>query len=120
VRAQDGHGERLEIDAEGLAARVIQHEMDHLDGVLILDRIPREARKEAMRLGVDPKQSDQMVRGTVPLPHGSGKTVRVGAVNAHSHEPTDTVPMVGVDGPQGLLRPVDLSPSPPAFATHRT
>src|SRR5262249_8309332 len=29
------------------------------------------------RLGVDPKQSDQMVRGTCPLPHGSGKTVRV-------------------------------------------
>ena len=31
----------------------------------------------AFRLGVDPKQSDQLVRGTVPLPHGSGKTVRV-------------------------------------------
>src|SRR6202000_2791880 len=31
----------------------------------------------AFRLGVDPKQSDQMVRGTVPLPHGSGKTIRV-------------------------------------------
>ncbi len=31
----------------------------------------------ALRLGVDPKQSDQMVRGTVPLPHGSGKTVKV-------------------------------------------
>src|SRR5499427_9801883 len=31
----------------------------------------------AFRLGVDPKQSDQMVRGTVPLPHGSGKTARV-------------------------------------------
>jgi large subunit ribosomal protein L1 len=31
----------------------------------------------AFRLGVDPKQSDQMVRGTVPLPHGSGKTVKV-------------------------------------------
>jgi len=31
----------------------------------------------AFRLGVDPKQSDQMVRGTVPLPHGSGKIVRV-------------------------------------------
>ncbi len=28
---------------------MIQHEIDHLDGVLILDRIPREARKEAMR-----------------------------------------------------------------------
>jgi large subunit ribosomal protein L1 len=31
----------------------------------------------SMRLGVDPKQSDQMVRGTSPLPHGSGKNVRV-------------------------------------------
>jgi peptide deformylase len=49
VRAQDGHGEPVEVDAEGLTARVIQHEVDHLDGVLILDRVPREARKEAMR-----------------------------------------------------------------------
>ncbi len=31
----------------------------------------------SFKLGVDPKQSDQMVRGTCPLPHGSGKTVRV-------------------------------------------
>ena len=31
----------------------------------------------SFRLGVDPRQSDQMVRGTTPLPHGSGKTVRV-------------------------------------------
>ena len=30
-----------------------------------------------MRLGVDPKHADQMVRGTVVLPHGLGKTVRV-------------------------------------------
>jgi peptide deformylase len=37
------------IEADGLQARVIQHEIDHLDGVLILDRISREARKEAMR-----------------------------------------------------------------------
>jgi peptide deformylase len=49
VRAQDEHGEPLEVEAEGLRARVIQHEIDHLDGVLILDRISREARKEAMR-----------------------------------------------------------------------
>jgi peptide deformylase len=49
VRAQDPHGEELEIEADGLTARVIQHEVDHLDGVLILDRISREARKEAMR-----------------------------------------------------------------------
>ncbi len=49
VRASDEHGEDLEVEAEGLTARVIQHEIDHLDGVLILDRISREARKEAMR-----------------------------------------------------------------------
>jgi peptide deformylase len=49
VRARDETGEEVQIEAEGLTARVIQHEMDHLDGVLILDRISREARKEAMR-----------------------------------------------------------------------
>jgi len=49
VSAQDERGKSLAIEAEGLAARVIQHEVDHLDGILILDRISREARKEAMR-----------------------------------------------------------------------
>ena len=49
VRAQDEHGERILVEASGLEARVIQHEMDHLDGVLILDRAPRDQRKEGMR-----------------------------------------------------------------------
>jgi peptide deformylase len=49
VSALDETGEQREVEAEGLEARVIQHEIDHLDGVLILDRIPRESRKEAMR-----------------------------------------------------------------------
>jgi len=49
VRAQDPRGEQLTIEAEGLRARVIQHEIDHLDGVLILDRISKQERKEAMR-----------------------------------------------------------------------
>jgi peptide deformylase len=49
VRARDENGDRVEVEVEGLEARVIQHEIDHLDGVLILDRISREARKEAMR-----------------------------------------------------------------------
>jgi peptide deformylase len=49
VRAQDERGEGLVIEASGLEARVIQHEMDHLDGVLILDRTSRDQRKEAMR-----------------------------------------------------------------------
>jgi peptide deformylase len=49
VKAQDERGEPILIEASGLEARVIQHEMDHLDGVLILDRTSREQRKEAMR-----------------------------------------------------------------------
>ena len=51
------------------------------DAVGVLAKFPKAKFNEtidlAFCLGVDPKQSDQMVRGTVPLPHGSGKTVRV-------------------------------------------
>jgi large subunit ribosomal protein L1 len=51
------------------------------DAVTLLAKFPKakfiESIDIAFRLGVDPKQSDQMVRGTVPLPHGSGKVVRV-------------------------------------------
>jgi peptide deformylase len=49
VRAQDEEGEQRSVEASGLEARVIQHEMDHLDGVLILDRTSRDQRREAMR-----------------------------------------------------------------------
>ena len=49
VSGQDAAGEDLRIEAEGLLARIIQHEVDHLDGVLILDRTDRESRKAALR-----------------------------------------------------------------------
>jgi peptide deformylase len=49
VRAQDPRGDALLVEASGLEARVIQHEMDHLDGVLILDKTSRDQRKQAMR-----------------------------------------------------------------------
>jgi peptide deformylase len=49
VRAKDERGDDLLIEASGLEARVLQHEMDHLDGVLILDRTTRDQRKQAMR-----------------------------------------------------------------------
>ena len=42
-------GEPIEIEASGLEARVLQHEIDHLDGVLILDRTERKQRKAALR-----------------------------------------------------------------------
>lgn len=46
---RDVEGEPIAIEAAGLEARVLQHEIDHLDGVLILDRTPREQRKAALR-----------------------------------------------------------------------
>ena len=49
VRGVDTGGEEVLIEASGLEARVLQHEIDHLDGVLILDRTEREQRKGAMR-----------------------------------------------------------------------
>jgi peptide deformylase len=49
VRALDASGEPLEFRAEGLEARVIQHEYDHLEGVLIVDRTSRSARAAALR-----------------------------------------------------------------------
>jgi peptide deformylase len=49
VRAVDPSGAPITVEASGLEARVIQHEIDHLDGVLILDRTTREQRKQAMR-----------------------------------------------------------------------
>ncbi len=48
VEARSTSGGELRIEAEGLAARVIQHEVDHLDGVLIIDRTAPEQRREAL------------------------------------------------------------------------
>jgi peptide deformylase len=45
----DVDGEPVTLEASGLEARVLQHEIDHLDGVLIIDRAPREQRKGALR-----------------------------------------------------------------------
>lgn len=49
VSGQDPSGRDLRLEAEGLLARILQHEIDHLDGVLILDRTDRESRKAALR-----------------------------------------------------------------------
>jgi peptide deformylase len=49
VRALDEDGDTRLVEASGLEARVIQHEIDHLDGVLILDRTTRDERKRALR-----------------------------------------------------------------------
>src|SRR5947208_7229384 len=49
VRGSDEEGGERVVEASGLEARVIQHELDHLDGVLILERTTRDQRREAMR-----------------------------------------------------------------------
>lgn len=49
IAGQNLSGEPMRIEATGLLARVVQHEVDHLNGVLILDRTDRESRKAAMR-----------------------------------------------------------------------
>jgi peptide deformylase len=59
VKARDEEGEDRLVEASGLEARVIQHELDHLDGVLILDRASREQRREAMRQLREAEQAEQ-------------------------------------------------------------
>jgi peptide deformylase len=59
VRAVDEEGGDRTVEASGLEARVIQHEIDHLNGVLILDRTTREQRREAMRALREAEQADQ-------------------------------------------------------------
>ncbi|HEX7619072.1 MAG TPA: 50S ribosomal protein L1, partial [Verrucomicrobiae bacterium] len=70
------------------------------DAVGVLAKFPKAKFNEtvdlAFRLGVDPKQSDQMVRGTVPLPHGSGKTVKV-LVFAKSGAAADAAKAAGAE-----------------------
>ena len=49
LSGMDASGEPLQIEASDMLARVLQHEVDHLDGVLILDRTDRASRRAAMR-----------------------------------------------------------------------
>jgi len=49
VEGFDVHGEPLRLEGSGLMARCLQHEVDHLDGKLFLDRLTGEARKAALR-----------------------------------------------------------------------
>jgi large subunit ribosomal protein L1 len=60
------------------------------EAVKLLKQMPRskfdESVELAFKLGVDPKQSDQMVRGTVGLPHGSGKKVRILVFTKGNHD----------------------------------
>lgn len=49
IEATDASGERIRVDASGLLARVMQHEVDHLDGVLFLDRVSPLKRRMLLK-----------------------------------------------------------------------
>jgi peptide deformylase len=49
MRAQDVHGEPHEVEGEGLLARIILHEIDHLNGILFIDHLAKHDRRDAMR-----------------------------------------------------------------------
>jgi peptide deformylase len=53
VRATDVGGAPVTVEGEGFLARIFQHEIDHLDGILFIDRLAPELRKEAQRMLLD-------------------------------------------------------------------
>ena len=58
VRAQDRKGNEIEVEAEGFAARAICHELDHLDGIMYVDKMDRELTEEEIR-GHIPEDDEQ-------------------------------------------------------------
>ena len=72
----DMHGEPLVVEGSEMLARAIQHETDHLDGILFLDRLDRERRREAMRFIREAEwfggAAPQVARVPAPDPAGLG------------------------------------------------
>ena len=66
LRGQDAEGRPLELRGEGLLARIFQHETDHTQGVLYIDRLPPEGRREVMRLLRDHEVKQQQERSPTP------------------------------------------------------
>jgi peptide deformylase len=50
LRGLDEHGSALDIEADEFLGRVFQHEVDHLDGVLMIERLDEDMRKQALRV----------------------------------------------------------------------
>ncbi len=69
VRARDERGQPVELDAEGYLARAIQHEVDHLDGVLFTDRLSLLKRQFLRR------SLEALARGELPEDHAPPKEV---------------------------------------------
>jgi peptide deformylase len=70
------HGEPVTIDGSDLLARCIQHEIDHLDGILFIDRLDREQRKAAMRAIREAEWSGLTPPTVKVSPHVTGGVAR--------------------------------------------
>jgi peptide deformylase len=70
VEGLDAEGAPVRIDAEELLARVVQHEVDHLDGVLFIDRLPEALKREALR-----RLSDEALGLVRPGPARAGEVL---------------------------------------------
>jgi peptide deformylase len=77
VAAVDVRGQGLELDGEGLLARCIQHEVDHLDGVLFIERLSRGDRKRALKQWRERELDLELgLRGIEPHLHRSELTIK--------------------------------------------
>jgi peptide deformylase len=65
IRGLDEHGGPIELTGTELLARIFQHEIDHLDGVLFIDRLSEAARKDALR---NLREQTLGIRSTAPAP----------------------------------------------------
>ena len=70
VEGLDHSGTPIRIEAEELLARVVQHEIDHLDGVLFIDRLPEALKREALR-----RLSDEALGLVRPSPARAGEVL---------------------------------------------
>lgn len=100
LHAHDVHGDDLTLEGEGLLARILLHELDHLNGILFIDHLARHDRKEAMRrirAGELEAPPDAGPDGGRAAPGGSGTDLtpeQVAARQAAALGEHDTVPPV--------------------------
>ncbi len=112
VSGRDAEGEPIEIEASGLEARVLQHEIDHLDGVLILDRTSRDQRKGALRALRERRQ--------LQPPPATDEPERRGRASRAAHRRVSTVYLGTSDFAATVLRPLAGSAHKPDAGGHAT
>lgn len=95
LHAHDVHGDEVTVDGEGLLARILLHEIDHLNGILFIDHLARHDRKDAMRRIRAGELEAPPEAGTPAAPGGNGTDLapeQVAARQAAALGEHDTVP----------------------------